>query len=308
MFPVRRAAAALIAASSLLLGSACARSAAGGGDRAARAGAEAASAERPARIVSLAPATTAILVEIGMADRLVAVDTWSRLPDSARDVPRLDMIRPDAELLLALGPDVVFASSMTKEGLGRDPFAPLSKSGVRVEYIPTSGTIRDIEEDVLRVAGAVGEPEKGEEIVRRMRREIGEIRSICAAIPEDRKPIVVFEIAPAPSVYSFGSGVYLDEMLAAAGARNAFAKERGWLATGAEAIVTANPDVILTNVDYLDDPVAEILSRPAWSAVNAVKNGRVYRIDNESSSQPAPAVSRALAEIARACHPELFDE
>ncbi len=301
MYPARRALAALVAASSLLLASACARSAAASPESGARSG-------EARRVASLAPATTSILVELGAGDLLVAADTWSRLPDSGRDVPRLDMLRPDAELLLSLAPDVVFASSMTRDGQGHDPFAALSRAGVRVEYIRTSETLRDIEEDILLVAGAVGKREKGVEIARRMMREIAEIGEICASVPEWDRPLVVFEIAPAPAIYSFGRGVYLDELLSAAGARNAFAGETGWLATGAEAIVAANPDVILTNVDYLDDPVAEILSRPGWSAVNAVKNGRVYRIDNESSSQPAPAVSRALAQIARACHPELFDE
>ncbi len=301
MYPARHTVIALLAAASLALAAGCARTPAGASARGSL-------EVRARRIVSLAPATTAILSELGVTDRLVAVDTWSLLPDTARDIPRLDMLRPDAELLLSLTPDIVFASSMTREGLGHDPFEALSRSGIRVEYIPTSETLKDIENDILRVSEAVGETQKGFEIAERMKRDIDAIRRVCGAVPEEQRPLVVFEIAPAPAIYSFGRGVYLDELLSAAGARNVFSKERGWLATGAEAIVAANPDVILTNVNYLDDPVAEILARPGWSAIRAVANRRVYRIDNASSSQPAPGVARALAEIARACHPELFDE
>ena len=42
--------------------------------------------------------------------------------------------------------------------------------------------------------------------------------------------------------------------------------------------VAANPDVNLTNVNYLDDPVGEILARPGWENVTAVAEGQVYAL------------------------------
>ncbi len=116
----------------------------------------------------------------------------------------------------------------------------------------------------------------------------------------------MFEIESAPWIYTFGKGVYLDDLLSRAGAINAFARESGWISVSAEAVVKANPDVILTNVAGAD-PVAGILDRPGWKAIKAVREGRVYRIDNTSSSQPAPSCVRALEEIAEAVYPEYFN-
>jgi len=117
---------------------------------------------------------------------------------------------------------------------------------------------------------------------------------------------VVFEISAAPSIYSFGSGVYLNELLEAAGAKNILAKETGWISVNAETILASDPDVILTNVNYIPDPVAEICGRPGWDGMKAVRNKRVYYIDNSTSSQPTPAVVKSLKEIVEAVYPDYF--
>ena len=46
--------------------------------------------------------------------------------------------------------------------------------------------------------------------------------------------------------------------------KNVLANEKGWLPVGEEAAIAAKPDVILTNVDYIDDPAKEILERKNW--------------------------------------------
>ena len=70
--------------------------------------------------------------------------------------------------------------------------------------------------------------------------------------------------------------------------------------------MNADPDVILTNVNYIEDPVGEILSRPGWEEVTAVRDGNVYYIDNMASSLPDHNVVKALAEMAAAVYPEYY--
>ncbi len=266
-------------------------------------------ATTPLRVISLAPSCTAILAGLGKADVLIAVDSWSA--DRAgvpTGIPRFDMMRPDAERLLALDPDLLLVSTMTREGSGIDPFAPLSSAGIAVAYLPTSASLADVRADIARIAGLVGAEDGGDALIAKMDAGIAGIRLIADAIPKERRRTVVFELSPAPAIYSFGSGVYLDEILAAAGAINALGGEKGWIAVSAETLVALDPDVILTNVAFLDDPVAEIRSRPGWAGIKAVRSGRVYRIDNAASSQPAPDLVFALREIAEAVYPEYFKE
>ena len=255
----------------------------------------------------MAPACTSIIAKLGLAGNIVACDTWSGgIEGISKDAVRFDMMKPDAEKLAALAPDIVFVSAITKEGTSRDPFKPLSDAGVHVVYLPTSASVQDIRGDIGRIAGLLGRKAEGTSAIAEMDAEISRISKIAKTIPEGKRRSVIFEIAPAPFIYSFGSGVYLDELLRDAGAKNALAHEKGWIAVSAETVVASDPDVILTTVSTLPDPVAEIKSRPGWSGMKAVKENRVYRIDGDASSQPGPNVVKALDEIAKAVYPEYF--
>lgn len=258
------------------------------------------------RIVSLSPAATAILASLSLQDQLVGIDRWSaQRRDVSPNIPSFDMIHPDAERIMALEPTIIFVSSMTRDATGRDPFAPFSSSGVAVIYIPVSETLAAICDDVTMIARVTGTVTAGQKIIDTMNSEINRIKEIVQTIPKAKRRTVVMEIEPAPAIYSFGRGVYLNELLETAGSINIFANESGWLAVNAEQVFAHNPDVILTNTPS-DDPVQEILSRPGWGTLDAVRNKRVFVIDNTSSSQPAPAVTYALKEIAEAVYPEWF--
>lgn len=105
-------------------------------------------------------------------------------------------------------------------------------------------------------------------------------------------------------MYSLGSNTFIHEMLELIGAKNILAKQKNWVAVSDETVISANPDVILTSVNYIPDPVAEIMQRPGWHVISAVKNKRVFRIDNNSSSRPNHNIVKALKQIAAAVYPE----
>ncbi len=258
-------------------------------------------------IISLSPAVTAILDDLGMGSSLVGMDNWSPLPaGTPTGTPRFDMLNPDIESLAALEPDLLIVTTMSRQGSSQDPFEPLSAGGIRVVYTETSSTIADIRADIRLLAELTDRTETGELLIADMDTQIAAIASLSETIPAEKRRSVVFEIAAAPYIYSFGTGVYLNELLEIAGARNILDDQTGWIAVSAETIIQRSPDVILTNVNWLDDPVAEIMNRPAWKNLPAVKNGRVFLVDSNSSSQPTHRITRALFEIAHAVYPELF--
>lgn len=81
------------------------------------------------RIVSSAPSNTDILVGLGLANKLVAIDTYAvDIEGIDKDIVTMDFLTPDIELILTLQPDIVIASGMSKES-GSDPFAVLLEGG-----------------------------------------------------------------------------------------------------------------------------------------------------------------------------------
>ena len=84
--------------------------------------------------------------------------------------------------------------------------------------------------------------------------------------------------------------------------------ENAWLAPSAESIIDKNPDVILTNVDYIDNPIDEIKTRDGFENINAVKNNQIYLIDKNSSSRPSSHIIKALNEMAKAIYPDVYNK
>ncbi len=255
-------------------------------------------------IISLAPSITETLVELGVADKLVAIDTNSVGREGvANDLPTFDLMNPDVEKMAALNPSIIFVSSISLID-GQDPFAPLKELGICIVCIPTSNSIKAIEEDIDFLGKVTQNTAKSDEIIATMQSEIDQIAAIGKTITD--KKSVYFEIAAAPSMYSFGSGVFLNEMIELIGATNVFKDEESWISVEAENAVNANPDVILTNVNYIENPCEEILEREGFEKVTAVKEGQVYYIDNMSSSLPNENIVKALKEMAEAVYPDLY--
>jgi len=261
--------------------------------------------EEIGKIITMGPSNTEILAALGFGDRIIATDEYSgNVPGISPGISYLDMLFPDGEQIIALQPDAIFVTGMGKETTGDDPLNLVSATGVCVIYIPSSSSIAGIKEDIKFIAAVMGVQQKGEEIVSEMESAIESVRTTGQAVMDKKK--VYFEISAAPWMYSFGYGVFLHEMIEILGATNIFADQAGWFSVADEVVLAADPDVILTSVDYIDDAVGEIMSRPGWGGIAAVKEGAVYYIDTDASNRPSHNIVKALLEMARAVYPELY--
>ncbi len=233
------------------------------------------------KIISTAPSNTEVLMALGLGDKLVAIDKYSTDIEGVNtELPQIDFSNPDAETIIGLEPDIVIASGHNKTGSTEDPFKAISEAGIPVVYIPSSDSIDGIYKDIEFIAEVVNEKSKGKEIIDDMKAQVDEIKAIGDTIAD--KKSVYFEISPVPYLSSFGKSTFLNEMIEIIGAENIFANEDGWISPTAEAIIDANPDVIITNAEYMENPTGEIKSRNAWENINAIKNNEVYLVDRKS--------------------------
>ncbi|MDR2356572.1 MAG: ABC transporter substrate-binding protein [Oscillospiraceae bacterium] len=256
------------------------------------------------RVMVFGPSNSELLADLGFGGAIVAADTYSGAIDGlAPGLPLFDMAAPDIESIVALEPDVIFVTGMVQAG-GEDPYKPLRDAGICVIYVPSSDSIESIKDDIRFVSAVMGAEKGGDGLIAEMEAEIAAIKAIGDTITG--KKTVYFELSAAPYMYSFGAGVFLNEMIELAGAVNIFANQESWLSVAEEAVLEANPDVVLTSVNYIEDPVGEIKSRPGWQAVTAVADGDVYYIDADASNRPNHNIVKALREIAFAVYPDKY--
>lgn len=266
-------------------------------------------------IVSMAPSITRTLIDMGLADKIVASDTntqasyGSELKD---DVVYFDMMAPDQEQIVALEPDIVFTSGMSSKD-GVDAFASVRDAGICVADIPSSTSLEGIEEDLMFIGQCVGMEREMEVLVNLMESNIEEIKEIAATIPEDEKKTVLFELftpsADYPTIYSAGQGTYINEMLETCGLINVAADQEGqWPALSEEFAIASDPQVILSADMYTPDAINVILGMKGWENVQAIKDGAVYMLDADKVNQPNQHVIEVMVEIARLVYPEYFEE
>lgn len=259
-------------------------------------------------IISTAPSNTEVLVGLGLADKLVAVDKYSAdVEGVSKDLPKIDFRNPDAEAIIALNPDIVIASGHNKAG-DEDPFALIKEAGIPVAYIPSSYSIEGIYGDIEFIASLTDTEKEGKELVNSMKKEVDAIKAIGDTI-QDKKN-VYFEIGAGSGLYTFGNETFLNEMIETIGATNIFVEENSWITVTPEAVIDANPDVILANTPGTNEAgltaVEDIVSREGWDTITAVKNGDVYQIDKNSSSRGSQNIIKALKEMAKAVYPDEY--
>ncbi|MEL7088049.1 MAG: ABC transporter substrate-binding protein [Planctomycetota bacterium] len=262
-------------------------------------------ADHHLRIVSLSPAITQVLVEIGLADAIVAVGEGDKIVP--RGVPTLGRYRDlDLERLTTLAPSHVFAMT------GR---ASLPR---RVTELGASGRFRlaDFEypRDAVAVAKltreigeALGRAERTEKIAAEIEHRLRAIGELTAR--RDR-PRVLMVFASDP-VWASGSGTVIDELLHIAGGANAAAGAKLTALTyDREALRALAPDALVLMKP--GDPPLTSSDDPRLDAFRgldlpAMRKGQFFLLNDPGVLLPGPSVATTAASIAVALHPDLAE-
>lgn len=257
----------------------------------------------PETVVSLQPSNTEILFALGVGDKVIGATDYDNYPEEAKDIERVsDSVTINAEKILALKPDAIIAYS------NGDPAAlkPLEDAGIPVFVIKSAGNFDDVYGDINQIAEVMGVTEKAEDLITDIKTQIKDVEDKVASV--DTKKETYFEISPSPELYTAGAGTFQQEILASAGIENIFADQKGWPKISEEEVIKRNPPTIITTVGYVEKPVDEIKARKGWGKITAVKENKVYKLNEDVMSRPGPRIGEAVELAAKTVYPELFKE
>jgi len=258
-------------------------------------------AQAAERLVAIGGAVTEIVYALGAADRLVAVDSTSRYPAPATRLPDIGYLRAlSAEPILALKPDLIVHA---EDAGPPEAMAQLRADGVPLVAIPDAPTVDGVEAKIRATADALGHEDAADALVERLRRELAAAR---AGIDADAaRPRVVFVMQfEAGSMLAAGRGTAADAIIELAGGINVGADFTSYKPLGAESLLAARPDVVVT-VDramagYTD--AAEVLALPALRLTPAAAAGRLVVMDALLLLGFGPRLGEAVANLASALH------
>lgn len=251
-----------------------------------------------ASIVSLNGTTSEILVELGFEDNLVGVDVSSTYPASLQDIPKVGHSRQiAAEGVLALGPDIVIGVSNDVKPELADQ---IRSAGVRLLLFDHEFSPEGAKNLIRSIADSLGRAERGAEIVRTLEADLAVADSLIAQIQD--KPKVLFIYARgAGTMMVAGRDTQLEKVITLAGGENAVNDFTDFKPLTAEALVAANPDVILLFDSGLSSlgGIEGLLEVQGVKETNAGRNRKVVEMDGQFLTGFSPRLGKAMSELAR---------
>jgi len=215
------------------------------------------------------------------------------------EIPR---IRAEIEALLALRPDLVLVSTHS-DAIG---VRMLLTAGVAVARFAAFDSFDEVARNLHLLGEILGVPGAARNRVAEMHQRLAAVREAVALRPRPR--VLYYSLSGSTG----GPGTLTDEMIQLAGGYNLVRETgiSGYQRITRELAIALQPEVVILS-DWSgggDASGAEQLSTdPAWQAVPAVRNGRVYALRGAWVTSGSQFRVAGVEALARLLHPEAFD-
>jgi iron complex transport system substrate-binding protein len=142
-------------------------------------------------------------------------------------------------------------------------------------------------------------------VVATMQERVGVVTAKIATIPADQRPNIFWEVFDEP-LTTTGPNTFIGQLIGLAGATNVFADAgEDYPQVSSEAVIDRDPAVILGAMTQSAKLTPELIAqRPGWANIAAVRDRRVYLLDDDMMSRPGPRLADALEALAKALYPE----
>jgi len=278
--------------------------------------------EKPVkRIIPFADSQADAIKVLGAVDKVVGVGTeiknkpilypiMSKLPD----VGNVWGAGPDIEAIISLNPDILLTYEFRPSPEELDD--KLEGTDIKVVRFTF-----DVNMAPFKIMGYIlDKRDEAEEFIDFFENHMDLIKERVEGLSEDEKPKVYIEwcrpylafnkLSGAGQMCEMAGGINIAADLTGVGSPHSLVVDPEW-------VVEQNPDIIIKvvseNTGYDVDDVEgiktardEIMTRPGWESINAVKNGKVYLISIELLDGPHAVV--AAQYFAKWLHPELFED
>jgi ABC-type Fe3+-hydroxamate transport system substrate-binding protein len=251
--------------------------------------------DHPHRLVCLMPSLVDDVYALGAGSDIVAVTDYTKYPPEAKAKPTVGLpLSPSLETIVSLHPDLVLGSG----DLNRDETVKeLQKLSIPVFMVRARG-IEGIYESLASLGRALNREQEAARVVGALRERERAVRQRVASKP------VVNILMPVwyDPIVTIGKVAYITDLIEIAGGHSVTSDvPEEWPEISLEAVLARSPEALLF-VRGSKMSVDAIRTRPGWLTMAAVKNNRIYYVDDRIES-PSPVAFDALEELAKQFHP-----
>lgn len=251
---------------------------------------------QPKRIVTLNGALTETVDALGLGKNIVAVDVTSTYPAYVNTLPKVSKNRSvSAEGLISFNPDIVLAPDGS---VSKEIESQITAAGIKLVRIKQVFTIGGTYQFIRDVASAVNATAKGDILIKQTKDKVAKALALVKQQPKNTKVLFIYARGPGVMMVA-GKNTHIDAIINLAGGKNAVSAFNDFKPYTTEALVEANPDVILmfdfgfSSLGGMDS----ILKIPGMAQTNAGKNKRIIQMDADLLINFSTRLDQAILQL-----------
>lgn len=246
----------------------------------------------PQRIISLSPAGTEILFAIGAESQIAAVSDFSDYPPQAMDLPKaggFDGNSISLERLLSFNPDFLYLS----DGMHNFLIEKLNEFKIPF-YLSKADSFENLKQEILEIGEITGHGGQAKSLVSEMCSKLPSEKTEESNLPQT----VYYEIWNEPYM-SAGKLSFINDVIQLAGCNNIFSDiSEAYPVVSEESIIARQPEIILIPESSMNT-VESVKNRNGWDSIPAVKNNKIFVVDDNLYSRPGPRIIDAICELSQ---------
>ena len=236
------------------------------------------------KILSAAPSNTEIIYKLGLEDQLIGTTSLCDYPEDAREKPSIGGWTQGINYgkIDELNPDIILLSDQ----LQNQQASKLEAKDYEILQVNPE-TLEEVFESILKIGRKFDREKEASKLVSEMKSDIRKINL-------QSKRIYCEEWMDPPMV----SGNWIPGLIEAANGNYFIGEERS-SEFDLENLKDFDPEYVFLNVCGAGENIdkKEILERPEWQNIKAVKNKNVHVIDDALLNRPSPRLVEGLKKI-----------
>ena len=236
-------------------------------------------AQSPKRIVSLVPAITKQLYELGLENQIVGCTSYCPGKDRKEVTVVASAIKVNIEKTILLKPDLVLASALTNP----KTLETFKKLGLKIIWFNYPKSYSDLCTQFIELGKITGKEIEAQKIVQQSDKILAEIKMNIVAV----KPMNwLIQIGSKP-LWVAVENTFMDDYIKLAKANNA-AKGVKSGSVSRESMILRNPDVIficMTGTQAEEEKQLWL----SYKSMNAAQSEQIFIIDPNLTNSPTPS-------------------
>jgi iron complex transport system substrate-binding protein len=252
----------------------------------------------PQRIVTIFSSNAELVAALGLADRIVGIEAFTRYPPEILNRPLVGgRLGFSVDAVVEQRPDLVVVTPAREAA--NQLVEPMERLGIPIVVL-MQRTVAEIIANIRLLGRLTGVPERGEAVAAALE---GRLARVAREVePLDRPRVVMIRGRVANGLLLIARPeTYTGDAVVLAGGSFAIGK-RGLLSqVSPEVILNSDPDVLLYAGSKAD--LDDLISYPGWRDMRAVKSRRTNIVNRVEFLIPGPRTFDGIEKLAVLLHP-----